>query len=201
MPESRGSFRPVTASAHPQIVALRDSLFGKQKPALVALAAGVLLLLLLACANVANLTLGHLAERRAELTMRTLLGASGWRVIQQQLAQSLVIAAAGGAAGLAAVVWSLPTLVALYARDGTTSADVHVDWRVIAFASAAIVATAVLSGVLPAVRFCAPPRRAPAHSLRHAPAAALASGGFARRWWPCRSQSPLRCSAARERCW
>jgi len=148
-----GEFPSSHGKAHPQVISLRENLFGRQTPALVALAAGVLLLLLLACANVANLTLGHLAERRAELTMRTLLGASGWRVLQQQLAQSLIVAAIGGAVGLAAVAWSLPSLLALYARDGATRADVHVDWRVLFFAGAAIVATAILSGVLPAVRF------------------------------------------------
>src|SRR5439155_2284713 len=141
------------AKAHPQVIGLRENLLGQQKPALVALGAGVLLLLLLACANVANLTLGHLAGRRTELTMRTLLGASKWRLIQQQLVQSLVVSAAGGAIGLAIVIWTLPALLALYARDGATSADVRIDWRVLAFSTLAIVVTGIASGVVPALRF------------------------------------------------
>ncbi|HEV3141554.1 MAG TPA: FtsX-like permease family protein, partial [Vicinamibacterales bacterium] len=126
---------------------------GQQRPALLALGAGALLLLMLACANVANLTLGHLAGRRAELTMRTLLGASRWRLIQQQLVQSLIVSSGGGALGLAIVVWSLPALLALYTRDGSAAAEVRIDWRVLAFAAAAIVASGVLSGAVPALRF------------------------------------------------
>jgi len=141
------------AKAHPQVIPLRDNLLGQQKPALVALGAGVLLLLLLACANVANLTLGHLAGRRTELTMRTLLGASRWRLIQQQLVQSLVVSAAGGALGLGIVIWTLPALLALYRRDGAASADVRIDWRVLAFSALAIIVTGIASGVVPALRF------------------------------------------------
>ena len=138
--------------AHPQVTSLRENLFGQQRPALVALGAGVLLLLLLACANVANLTLGHVSGRRAELTMRALLGASRWRLVQQQIVQSLVIATAGGVLGVIVVIWSLPALLALYARDGAAAATIAIDWRVLAFAAAAIAAAGVASGVLPAVR-------------------------------------------------
>ena len=141
------------AKARPRVIGLRENLLGPQRPALVALGAGVLLLLLLACANVANLTLGHLAGRRTELTMRTLLGATRWRLIQQQLVQSLVVSAGGGALGLAIVTWTLPSLLALYQRDGAASADVRIDWRVLAFSTLAIVVSGIASGVVPAVRF------------------------------------------------
>ena len=138
--------------ARPHVIPLRENLFGPQRPALVALGAGVLLLLLLACANVANLTLGHVSGRRAELAMRALLGASRARLVQQHIVQSLVVAAAGGALGLIAVIWSLPAVLALYARDGAAAAAVRIDWRVLAFAAAAIAASGVASGVLPALR-------------------------------------------------
>src|SRR5262245_25473948 len=141
------------ARAHPQVIGLRENLLGQQRPALVALGAGVLLLLLLACANVANLTLGHLAGRRTELTMRTLLGATRWRLIQQQLVQSLVVSAFGGALGLAIVTWTLPYLLALYQRAGTAAAEVRIDWRVLTFSTLGIVVTGIASGVVPAVRF------------------------------------------------
>src|SRR5690349_3041309 len=107
---------------------------------------------MLACANVANLTIGHVSGRRAELTMRALLGASRWRLAQQQIVQSLVIAGAGGALGLIVVIWSLPAVLALYARDGAAAAPIDIDWRVVAFAAAAIAAAGVACGVLPAVR-------------------------------------------------
>src|SRR5262245_20248777 len=141
------------AKAHPQVTGLRENLLGQQRPALVALGAGVLLLLVLASANVANLTLGHLAGRRAELTMRTLLGASRWRLVQQQLVQSLVVSAGGGVVGLGIVTSALPYLLALYQRDGAAAADVRIDWRVIAFSTLAIVVTGIASGVVPALRF------------------------------------------------
>ena len=137
--------------ARPQVVSLRESLFGSQRPALVALAAGVLLLLLLACANVANLTLGHVAGRRAELATRALVGAGRLDLVRQLIVQSLLVSAAGGGLGVIAVIWSLPSLVALYARDGT-AADVAVDWRVLGFAAAAIAAAGIASGALPALR-------------------------------------------------
>jgi len=141
------------AKARPQVIGLRENLLGQQRPALVALGAGVLLLLLLACANVANLTLGHLAGRRTELTMRTLLGASKWRLIQQQLVQSVVVSAAGGGLGLAIVAWTLPMVLALYRRDGTAAADVRIDWRVLAFSAVGIIVTGIASGVVPALKF------------------------------------------------
>ncbi len=137
--------------AHPEIIPLRENLFGPQRPALAALAAGVALLLLLACANVANLTLGHLAERRSELAMRALLGAAPWRLALQQLAQTLLLSAAGSALGVALVMWTLPPLVSLYARDPATMVDVRVDWRVLLFSAATMVLAAAASGVLPAL--------------------------------------------------
>ena len=101
------------ARTRPDVRPLRDNLLGDCRPALVALAVGVALLLMLACANVANLTLGHLAGRRSELTMRTLLGASRWRLVQQHLVQSVVVSAVGGAVGIALANAALPLLVGL----------------------------------------------------------------------------------------
>jgi len=141
------------ARTRPQVRPLRETLLGDRTPALVALASGVALLLVLACANVANLTLGHLATRRSELAMRSLLGASGWRLIQQQLVQSLVVSTIGGAAGVALARSALPTLLALSARAGAAAVDVRIDWRVFAFAVAAVVCTGVASGIVPALRF------------------------------------------------
>ena len=111
------------ARARPQVMPLRQNLLGDRTPALVALAAGVVLLLVLACANVANLTLGHFTARRSELAMRALLGASRRRVIQQQLVQCVVVTAFGGAAGVALAYMALPILVALSTRAGAPNVD------------------------------------------------------------------------------
>src|SRR4051812_10535773 len=115
------------ARTRPQVLPFGKNLLGDRTPALVALAAGVALLLVLACANVANLTLGHLAARRNELAMRSLLGASRWRLVQQHLAQSVVVAALGGAIGIALAYGMLPILLDLSARAGAATVDVRID--------------------------------------------------------------------------
>jgi putative ABC transport system permease protein len=138
--------------SRPQVVPLRDRMLGSRRPALVALAAAVAVLLVLACANVANLTLGHIAARRSELTVRAVIGASRAQLVQQQLVQGLLVSAAGAACALALVTWTLPPIVALSRRDGQATFDVAIDWRVLIFVTVIIVATAVVSSVLPTIR-------------------------------------------------
>jgi len=139
------------ADSRPRVVPLRDQLLGNRRPALIALAAAVAVLLVLACANVANLTLGHIATRRSELTVRTLIGAGRRQLAQQLLVQGLLMSAAGAIAALAVATWALPPLVALYTRDGQPTFDVAIDWRVMIFVTVVMVATAVLCSVAPAL--------------------------------------------------
>jgi putative ABC transport system permease protein len=145
-------FPTAHARSRPDVRGLRENLLGDRTPALVALSAGVALLLVLACANVANLTLGHLAARRSELAMRALLGASRWRLAQQHLAQSVVVAALGGIVGVALAYGALPALLELSARAGAAAVDVRIDWRVVAFSATAVFAVGIVSGVIPALR-------------------------------------------------
>jgi predicted permease len=106
------------------------------------------LVLLLACANIANLLLASAATREREIGVRLALGAAGGRIVRQLLTESVMVAAAGGAVGLVAVVWILP-VVARFAQVPDTL-DVTPDWRVYGFAMLAMLAAGLGSGLVPA---------------------------------------------------
>jgi putative ABC transport system permease protein len=122
------------------------------RPALLVLAASVVFVLLIACANVANLFLSRGIARQRELTVRAAIGASRERLARQLLTESLVLSSFGGALGLAlawALVRSAPLLAA---RDFPRLDAIAVDARVVAFALVASVLTAIVSGLAPALR-------------------------------------------------
>ena len=117
------------------------------------------LLLLMACANVACLLLARGVQRRHEISLRLALGASGWRVARQLLTESLVLGLGGGAFGLALTYLGRPLLLAALppVRDRSAvlqplAVHIAVDWSVLGFAVAVSVATALVSGLLPALR-------------------------------------------------
>jgi putative ABC transport system permease protein len=107
--------------------------------------------LLIACVNVANLLLARASGRAREVAVRAALGAGRRRLIQQFLAESLVLGAAGGAAGLLVAFWCTRALVALGPTTIPRLSDVGIDWRVLGFTVATAVATSVLFGLAPAV--------------------------------------------------
>lgn len=120
---------------------------------LAILMGAVLVVLLIACANLANLLLARAAARQPELSLRVALGASRGRLVRQLLLESLIIGGAGAAAGLAvARVASQALVSALSTLNTTAHVDVTPDWRVLAFTAAVGTLTAVFFGSAPALR-------------------------------------------------
>ena len=133
-----------------QVVALRDEMTGEVKPALMVLAGAVSFVLLIACANVANLLLARGARRQQEIAVRSAIGAGRGRVIRQLLTESLFLAALGGIAGLGVAFWTLKGLMALSPVDISGIGHVGLSYPVLAFTAAVSLLTAVLAGFAPA---------------------------------------------------
>ena len=133
------------------------------------------IVLLIACANVANLLLARASFRRREIALRLALGASRARLFAQLLTESLLLGALGGVAGIAAAQWGGAVLRSLFLRE-VAAVDVVRDVRTLAFAGAAALVAGVLTGLVPACRPDAPRsrRRSRAGARRDLPALANA---------------------------
>jgi putative ABC transport system permease protein len=131
---------------------VQEQMVGEVRPALLALVGAVLLVLLVACVNVANLLLARSASREREVGMRTALGAGRGRLIRQMLTESLVLAAAGGIAGLIVASWCHRGLLALVGdRIPVPRLDqVTLDLPVVAFTIVIALVTGVVFGIVPA---------------------------------------------------
>jgi putative ABC transport system permease protein len=127
-----------------------DWIVGDVRPALLILMGAVGFVLLLACANVANLLLARSTARQHEMGVRTALGASRWRLLEQMLAESLSLSLAGGLLGVLLAQFGLPLLLRLTPTGLRLAPGTEMDWRVFLFSAAVAVATGVLFGLFPA---------------------------------------------------
>jgi len=134
------------------VVPLHEDLVSDVRPALLVLLGAVAFVLLIASVNVANLALARTFGRQKEIAIRTALGATSSRVLQQILTESLLLALAGGALGLTCAHSGVRLIMAFLADKQASSVDVGLDGKVLAFTAAISIITGILAGVLPALR-------------------------------------------------
>ena len=132
-----------------RVETLKEQSVGEVRRGLLVLLIAVACVLLIACANVANLLLSRTTGRSREIAVRTALGAGGFRVARQLLTENLLLAGVGGLFGVALAWWSFAFLQQLIPADLVLAADLRLDVRVLVFTLVATVATGLLFGVAP----------------------------------------------------
>jgi predicted permease len=170
------------------VVSLEEQLLGDTRDPVLILMGAVGLVLLIASANLANLTLARAAGRREEIAMRFALGAGRARLVRQLLTESTVLALMGGGVGLLLAVWRIETLITWLPFNVPAYLDVGVNGSVVLFTLAVTLATGVMFGLLPALTA----------SRRHLARNLTAVRGAC--WWPARWRCRSPCWWARRCC-
>lgn len=145
-----------TAGQYFQLVPMKQHLVDEVRPTILALMGAVIFLLLIACANVANLMLVRASSRERELAVRAALGAGWWQLIRQTLAEAIVIAALGTIIGVGLAYLGIRQLLSIAPENLPRLNAVGIDMQVLAFSVLAGLLSAVLFGVIPAVRTAKP---------------------------------------------
>ena len=159
---------PKDWNADVSVLPLRSGMVAEVRQRLLMLLGAVTLVVLIACANVANLTLARSATREKEIAVRTALGAGRRRILTQLLTESILLGGLGGLLGLVLAMKGFSSLKAALPADTPRLTDAHIDWRVLVFTGGLAILTGLVSGLAPALQ-----------SLGTGPTEALRSGARA----------------------
>ena len=151
--QANPEFNPVTGVT---IVPLQEQIVGESRHALVVLLGAVGCVLLIACANVANLLLTRASGRKREIALRLALGASRWRIVRSLLIESVLLAVCGGLLGVAWAYWGVRLFVSLDPLQLPRIHEIAVDSGMLLFTLVVAVSTGVLFGLAPALRVSRP---------------------------------------------